>query len=124
MGSAVFRSKSSWGVALPCPDGRLPWDVAQALSQLLHTKAASYEYHPILQQHAYLWFIANHIQYLLQNGPCVCMCCALQEALAAGHTFSISANGVLLCEGPLPIELVREVSQKQLNDLWAAEAPT
>jgi hypothetical protein len=52
------------------------------------------------------------------------MCCALQEALAAGHTFSLSANGVLLCDGPLPAELVEAVSQQQLNDLWAAEAPT
>jgi hypothetical protein len=52
------------------------------------------------------------------------MCCALQEALAAGHAFSLSVNGVLLCEGPLPVEFVREVSQQQLDELWAAEWPT
>lgn len=46
---------------------------------------------------------------------------ALQEAIAAGHAFFLSANGVLLCEGPLPVQFLREVSAAELQQLWAGE---
>lgn len=43
---------------------------------------------------------------------------ALQDALAAGQAFWLSANGVLLCEGPLLVQFVREVSAADLQRLW------
>lgn len=52
------------------------------------------------------------------------LCVALQEALAAGHAFFLSANGVLLCEGPLPVQFVQEVPLQQLEGLWGGEGPT
>lgn len=39
----------------------------------------------------------------------------LQEALAAGHCFFLSANGVLLCEGPLPVGFVEVVPEAELT---------
>lgn len=42
----------------------------------------------------------------------------LQGALASGHAFWLSANGVLLCEGPLPVQFVREVSAAELQRPW------
>jgi 2'-phosphotransferase len=47
----------------------------------------------------------------------------LQDALSAGHTFALSANGVLLCEGPLPVQYVREVSAQELQQLWSPNTP-
>jgi hypothetical protein len=47
----------------------------------------------------------------------------LQEAMAAGHVFSLSANGVLLCEGPLPVQYVQHVAQQHLQQLWAQHMP-
>lgn len=38
----------------------------------------------------------------------------MQEALAAGHCFFLSANGVLLCEGPLPVGFVEVVPEAEL----------
>lgn len=52
------------------------------------------------------------------------LCCAvvcLQEAMAAGHRFQLSTNGVLLCEGPLPVCFVQQVTQQELTQLWAAQ---
>lgn len=50
---------------------------------------------------------------------CGCVLLLLQDALSAGHTFCLSANGVLLCEGPLPVQFVREVSAQELQQLWS-----
>jgi RNA:NAD 2'-phosphotransferase (TPT1/KptA family) len=44
----------------------------------------------------------------------------LQDALNAGHTFVLSTNGVLLCEGPLPMQYVQRVSYDDLQTLWRA----
>jgi 2'-phosphotransferase len=42
----------------------------------------------------------------------------LPAALAAGHTFVIAANGVLLTEGPLPVQYLHEVSPQDID--WGA----
>jgi hypothetical protein len=63
---------------------------------------------------------------LLGQRYCSCVTCGnavtaavvLQGGLASGHTFWLSANGVLLCEGPLPVQFVREVSAAELQRLW------
>jgi hypothetical protein len=39
-----------------------------------------------------------------------------QQALAAGHRFFLSTNGVLLTEGPLPVEFVQEMSEEEAVD--------
>lgn len=39
----------------------------------------------------------------------------LQEAMAAGYAFFLSTNGVLLCEGPLPVQFVTKISQEDLE---------
>ncbi len=41
-----------------------------------------------------------------------------QAALSQGHAFFTSTNGVLLCEGPLPCSLVREVDASELPEEW------
>lgn len=46
---------------------------------------------------------------------------ALQDALTAGYKFYLSANGVLLCEGPLPVNFVQQVTEQELQQLWSAE---
>jgi hypothetical protein len=40
------------------------------------------------------------------------------------HDFVLLPFRVLLCKGPLPVEIVKGVSQQQLEQLWTAEAPT
>lgn len=47
-----------------------------------------------------------------------CLLDMLQEAMTAGHSFHLSTNGVLLCEGPLPISLMEEVQLTELPDAW------
>ncbi|PNH05718.1 hypothetical protein TSOC_008020 [Tetrabaena socialis] len=42
----------------------------------------------------------------------------LQAALAQGLKFGLSTNGVLLCEGPVPVSLVRQVELGELPDEW------
>lgn len=42
----------------------------------------------------------------------------LHAALAAGHAFGLSSNGVLLTEGPLPVALVCRVEEEQLPEEW------
>jgi 2'-phosphotransferase len=44
----------------------------------------------------------------------------LQEALNAGHILLLSTNGVLLCEGPLPVQYIQRVSYNDLQTLWKA----
>jgi len=46
---------------------------------------------------------------------CTAHQCTMQEALAAGHCFFLSANGVLLCEGPLPVGFVEVVPEAELT---------
>ncbi|GAX84872.1 hypothetical protein CEUSTIGMA_g12293.t1 [Chlamydomonas eustigma] len=41
----------------------------------------------------------------------------LQAALASGHAFGLSSNGVLLCEGPLPVRFVAELLPEDVNGL-------
>lgn len=38
----------------------------------------------------------------------------LQDAQNAGHVFMLSTNGVLLCEGPLPVQFVQSVKYEDL----------
>ncbi|WIA12668.1 hypothetical protein OEZ85_006312 [Tetradesmus obliquus] len=47
----------------------------------------------------------------------------LQEALDAGHAFFLSSNGVLLCEGPLPVCFVEQLQQQQAEQLWPGAGP-
>mmetsp|Transcript_35605 Transcript_35605/g.79125 ORF Transcript_35605/g.79125 Transcript_35605/m.79125 type:complete len:247 (+) Transcript_35605:133-873(+) len=42
----------------------------------------------------------------------------LAAALAAGHGFVLSANDVLLCEGPLPVQFVSLIDTQALDELW------
>ncbi|KAG2442364.1 hypothetical protein HXX76_002450 [Chlamydomonas incerta] len=42
----------------------------------------------------------------------------LQAALDAGLQFGLSSNGVLLCEGPVPVALVEQVALEQLPEEW------
>lgn len=42
----------------------------------------------------------------------------LEEAIASGHKFFMSDNDVLLCEGPIPVELLEKVSTEQLPLDW------
>jgi hypothetical protein len=46
----------------------------------------------------------------------------LEGALAAGQRFCLSANQVLLCEGPLPVALVKQVQLGELPEEWQQEA--
>ncbi|KAG1661561.1 hypothetical protein FOA52_009560 [Chlamydomonas sp. UWO 241] len=46
----------------------------------------------------------------------------LGAALAAGHAFGLSTNGVLLTEGPLPASFVTRVLEGELPEDWAREA--
>jgi 2'-phosphotransferase len=46
----------------------------------------------------------------------------LAAALAAGQRFFLSANRVLLCEGPLPVALVQQVALAELPEEWQQEA--
>jgi RNA:NAD 2'-phosphotransferase (TPT1/KptA family) len=43
----------------------------------------------------------------------------LQAALRAGHTFYMSPNDVLLCEGPLPVALLMKTDTGDLPQEWA-----
>ncbi|KXZ44296.1 hypothetical protein GPECTOR_70g527 [Gonium pectorale] len=43
----------------------------------------------------------------------------VQAALEAGHKLSMSSNGVLLCEGPMPVELVSKVELDDLPEGWS-----
>jgi hypothetical protein len=45
----------------------------------------------------------------------------LGAALAAGHAFFLSANQVLLCEGPLPVSFVSLVQLGDLPEDWQQE---
>eukprot|EP00882_Tetradesmus_deserticola_P008106 GHRQ01008540.1.p2 GENE.GHRQ01008540.1~~GHRQ01008540.1.p2 ORF type:complete len:159 (+),score=92.93 GHRQ01008540.1:246-722(+) len=47
----------------------------------------------------------------------------LQEALDAGHKFYMSCNGVLLCEGPLPVQFVEQLQQQDIQQLWGSAEP-
>ena len=40
----------------------------------------------------------------------------LQEAQDADHVFMLSTNGVLLCEGPLPVQFVQSVKYEDLPE--------
>ncbi|PNW85575.1 hypothetical protein CHLRE_03g193250v5 [Chlamydomonas reinhardtii] len=42
----------------------------------------------------------------------------LQAALDAGLQFGLSSNGVLLCEGPVPVALVKRVELDELPEEW------
>lgn len=57
---------------------------------------------------------------LLQRAHANLLLHAVQDALAAGHEFFMSSNGVLLCQGPLPVEFVEVVSREQLKEHWTA----
>jgi hypothetical protein len=46
-----------------------------------------------------------------------------QAALEQGLQFGLSSNGVLLCEGPVPVSLVTRVERAQLPSEWQAAAP-
>lgn len=50
-----------------------------------------------------------------------CPCRASQAALDAGHQFFRSSNGVLLCEGPLPVAFVQELAPGGVETLWPKE---
>jgi RNA:NAD 2'-phosphotransferase (TPT1/KptA family) len=47
----------------------------------------------------------------------------LQDAIDAGHSFFMSSNGVLLCEGPLPVQFVEQLQQQDLEQLWSSTQP-
>ena len=42
----------------------------------------------------------------------------VQDAQVAGHVFMLSTNGVLLCEGPLPVQFVKSVKYEDLPAFW------
>ncbi|KAG2433476.1 hypothetical protein HYH02_012594 [Chlamydomonas schloesseri] len=42
----------------------------------------------------------------------------LQAALDSGLQFGLSSNGVLLCEGPVPVALVKQVALDELPQEW------
>lgn len=44
--------------------------------------------------------------------------CDPQAALDAGLQFGLSSNGVLLCEGPVPVALVKRVELDELPEEW------
>lgn len=65
--------------------------------------------------------------WLLRASAAALLCCyaavLLQEALDAGHAFFLSSNGVLLCEGPLPVCFVEQLQQQQAEQLWPGAGP-
>lgn len=78
----------------------------------------------LLTAHASLHAVCKETRVLGGKGGCAMLGIALKEALAAGHAFFLSANGVLLCEGPLPVQFVQEVPLQQLEGLWGEAGPT
>lgn len=48
----------------------------------------------------------------------------LKAAMEAGHSFSVSTNEVLLCEGPLPVAFVKRVPSNDLPEEWQAARPS
>jgi RNA:NAD 2'-phosphotransferase (TPT1/KptA family) len=48
----------------------------------------------------------------------------LQDALDAGHSFFMSSNDVLLCEGPLPVQFVEQLQQHEFEQLWSSTQPS
>lgn len=54
---------------------------------------------------------ATHVDLARKNKWANCFLrLRLAEALADGYEVSVSTNGVVLCEGPLPVRYVEEVS--------------
>jgi hypothetical protein len=64
---------------------------------------------------------AHRIYSATNQAQAVTAAVVLQGALTLGHAFWLSANGVLLCEGPLPVQFVREVSAAELQRLCKAQ---
>lgn len=58
---------------------------------------------------------ATSAAHLRKNRVAVVLQVDLPAAAAAGHTFFQAANGVLLTEGPLPLEFVRRVAPKDVD---------
>eukprot|EP00798_Chlamydomonas_sp_ICE-L_P001298 gene1298-32649_t len=47
----------------------------------------------------------------------------LEAALADGYEFWLSANDVLLCEGPLPVKYVKQIERSELPEEWSDKQP-
>ncbi|GFR40809.1 hypothetical protein Agub_g1428 [Astrephomene gubernaculifera] len=48
----------------------------------------------------------------------------LEAAMAQGLKFFLSSNGVLLCEGPVPVDVVRKVELEDLPEDWHQDKDT